>query len=424
MSRYSTLQRNFKTSAVLSPASSDVDQSARSMKWHKSWNIEAKQKSDKWKISADVGEDVNAAFMQLISSLVSENKILKEQLLGAHQNCSRPTSRNFSQHENAVTVDSANSSHGCNYAGFDQNIKSDSNHFESARKYPACISKGTNLIKCCKDNSTKRRTSETFPMQILRDCKFCGLPHLWGSAHCPAYGKTCKKCLKKNHSHIVCKNKIRKPQKSKSLQGWSLGKSENTFPAVTANVQIHSEISSHNKKDDLKDNRNKLEEVHGTEEIAASGENDNKLTKSKKRKLRRQKHKHSDQMNQDTSPEEDYSDVGDTLLEDEDLLDLMDVSKPQFYGNPENDSATSTLKTEIGDKYETIEKLCRRLKEEDDSDVEKFYRSRDDNLEGIERAFGKKTLERYITCLQSKNDPWAKEILQKHLTSTMGEMSC
>ena len=52
----------------------------------------------------------------------------------------------------------------------------------------------------------------------LRKCQFCGIPHIWGHKNCSAYGKTCKNCLKKNHMHTVCRNKTRKPYKSRSLQ--------------------------------------------------------------------------------------------------------------------------------------------------------------------------------------------------------------
>lgn len=42
------------------------------------------------------------------------------------------------------------------------------------------------------------------PRQI-RYCKFCGGAHAWKKESCPAYGKTCKKCKRKNHFAKYCK---------------------------------------------------------------------------------------------------------------------------------------------------------------------------------------------------------------------------
>ena len=39
----------------------------------------------------------------------------------------------------------------------------------------------------------------------IKNCKFCGKSHRYGK--CPAFGKTCSKCSKKNHFAAVCKTK-------------------------------------------------------------------------------------------------------------------------------------------------------------------------------------------------------------------------
>lgn len=41
----------------------------------------------------------------------------------------------------------------------------------------------------------------------LRICKFCNFKHTFGQANCPAYGKECRTCSKKNHFSSVCKIK-------------------------------------------------------------------------------------------------------------------------------------------------------------------------------------------------------------------------
>ena len=40
-----------------------------------------------------------------------------------------------------------------------------------------------------------------------RECRYCGRNHDTGKSSCPAYGKTCKACNRKNHFASVCKSK-------------------------------------------------------------------------------------------------------------------------------------------------------------------------------------------------------------------------
>ena len=51
----------------------------------------------------------------------------------------------------------------------------------------------------------------------LKPCKFCQERHIWGIHYCPAYGKICNRCTKKNHSETACWSRLPKLQKSRSL---------------------------------------------------------------------------------------------------------------------------------------------------------------------------------------------------------------
>ena len=39
------------------------------------------------------------------------------------------------------------------------------------------------------------------------ECNYCGKKHVRGTSNCPAYGKICSKCHKKNHFALVCRAK-------------------------------------------------------------------------------------------------------------------------------------------------------------------------------------------------------------------------
>ena len=45
---------------------------------------------------------------------------------------------------------------------------------------------------------------------MARKCFGCGehWPHVEGKTSCPAYGKTCRKCMKLNHFQKVCHSKV------------------------------------------------------------------------------------------------------------------------------------------------------------------------------------------------------------------------
>lgn len=54
-------------------------------------------------------------------------------------------------------------------------------------------------------NNNKNSTNTTNRIKFIDACKFCSLSHQMGSRHCPAYGKTCNSCNKKNHYSSVCR---------------------------------------------------------------------------------------------------------------------------------------------------------------------------------------------------------------------------
>ena len=60
--------------------------------------------------------------------------------------------------------------------------------------------------------TTERVTTETALLvrttaRNEKDCRYCGTKH--GRGQCPAYGKTCRQCQKKNHFASVCQSKVR-----------------------------------------------------------------------------------------------------------------------------------------------------------------------------------------------------------------------
>ena len=48
----------------------------------------------------------------------------------------------------------------------------------------------------------------------FRNCKYCGKTHERKMEKCPAYGKICEKCSKRNHFSSVCQQKITPPRKT------------------------------------------------------------------------------------------------------------------------------------------------------------------------------------------------------------------
>lgn len=53
-------------------------------------------------------------------------------------------------------------------------------------------------------NKMTTRKSSDYTKKYLKKCKFCGKEHEWNREKCPAFGKLCKKCNKKDHFAVVC----------------------------------------------------------------------------------------------------------------------------------------------------------------------------------------------------------------------------
>ena len=65
-------------------------------------------------------------------------------------------------------------------------------------------------------HAVKHKKADDKQAEKLISCKYCGKKHKIGAKHCPAYGKECLNCKKKNHFAKVCTNKERKASKQES----------------------------------------------------------------------------------------------------------------------------------------------------------------------------------------------------------------
>ena len=76
---------------------------------------------------------------------------------------------------------------------------------EEAKKNLIAVNEGpeVNRIKSSTDNYTFNRENE----KIVKRCKFCSGNHSRGK--CPAYGKICRRCKRKNHFEKCCFSKVR-----------------------------------------------------------------------------------------------------------------------------------------------------------------------------------------------------------------------
>ena len=88
------------------------------------------------------------------------------------------------------------------------------NAWETSREQAAEITAKTEEVQkiteqrqqCRFRSHTNTAEEKHFAKQI--DYKFCGKMHHIGKSYCPAFGKICTKCQKKNHFAAVCKQKI------------------------------------------------------------------------------------------------------------------------------------------------------------------------------------------------------------------------
>ena len=83
------------------------------------------------------------------------------------------------------------------------------------------------------DNEEKRPPSKKF------NCGNCGTRH--GARECPAYGKTCNYCQRRNHFQSVCRSRKKVHELGVEQQEGNVPDSTLFVGAVTTEVQIHNE---------------------------------------------------------------------------------------------------------------------------------------------------------------------------------------
>lgn len=91
--------------------------------------------------------------------------------------------------------------------------------------------------------NNERRTSREFP-RIIKDCNFCGREHEAIKTKCPAWGKTCSSCKRRNHFKLKCKkvHQVRienDPSSDDSDSMWLAAIQTNGKSRVTALMQVN-----------------------------------------------------------------------------------------------------------------------------------------------------------------------------------------
>ncbi len=77
---------------------------------------------------------------------------------------------------------------------------------EQMKTYEATVHKvSTEKTKSFSSSKTKAKSSYGDPKTIEK-CKFCSGKHAWKKDACPAWGKSCSQCRKKNHLSKCCRN--------------------------------------------------------------------------------------------------------------------------------------------------------------------------------------------------------------------------
>ena len=90
--------------------------------------------------------------------------------------------------------------------------------------------------------SSKEPRQRTSAMPHSRSCKYCGDTHPKGK--CPAYGKTCAKCQKKNHFTKVCQSTIKQSERQRKP-------TQNKRKPRHQNVHQMEQCSSEHNPDEL-----------------------------------------------------------------------------------------------------------------------------------------------------------------------------
>ena len=90
-----------------------------------------------------------------------------------------------------------------------------------------------------KKNSKSKDRFKSRSQSGIRDCKYCGSNHQ--CKQCPAYGKTCKACGKKNHFAKKCQ----------SAKGQSTGRAKKSFKYRAVNLDHESSDDNGNDQIDV-----------------------------------------------------------------------------------------------------------------------------------------------------------------------------
>ena len=86
------------------------------------------------------------------------------------------------------------------------------------------------------------KKASKFSKNMLKKCQFCATVHIWGADRCPAFGKTCGRCLMRNHFTDACRRKqYRILSKSQSLHTRSTH-SNNDFEYEKRLIQTDDEL--------------------------------------------------------------------------------------------------------------------------------------------------------------------------------------
>ncbi|CAN7976360.1 unnamed protein product, partial [Ixodes persulcatus] len=89
------------------------------------------------------------------------------------------------------------------------------NHLKAFRQDPSMTKQETDPLHAMKTTKPKQHSVKLSPTKTCRDC---GKAHVFNKTACPAWGKECSKCRKKNHFAKQCKSRdsVRAIQESNS----------------------------------------------------------------------------------------------------------------------------------------------------------------------------------------------------------------
>ena len=182
--------------------------------------------SDERLPTSEIGNDTvaNDAMLIFIQKLIAENQRLKQEVR-YFKSTEKEDIQRISSTQSRCDANAADCRRKCDYC-YDVH--------KVGVQY--CNAYGKTCFKCRKDNhfavtcrskvSDSEISQETVNIHSLKvqddsytdeemkaekafkgkQCRYCGDLHKWGSRFCPAYGKICRKCEKKNHIAKVCRS--------------------------------------------------------------------------------------------------------------------------------------------------------------------------------------------------------------------------